>query len=1432
MKDKFLHFFTKSNILSKDEFDSIKDNCVFSISNIDEIITIEIEVDSLLEPKLFFKILDKKNTHSNNELKIILNVKNTIYSADEVFEYIKYYVNKYLNNNSIIKNILTRKKCEIENSNLIIFYLNLNERETLNNEKNSLLSFFNTVGIHFNEIIFVMDEKNKEIELYKTKKFETKNYSDKKNFVKENVKTRKINVVGNVNTIASLVPEQMNAIVYGEVFKIDSIKLPNNKSIYKFFITDYSDSILIKSFINEGIGLDTNTFNSIKIGTWLKAKINLQIDKYEKNQLTGIIRQLSIDDKPILLSEIDHSEIKRVEYINHTKMTAFEGLADAKELADKLIDYKHKYLAITDKFNCQIFPYIYNYKKYDKKDINLIYGVQTFFSKPNVEIVTNPISTNISTAEYVVFDIETTSLYPLAGDIIEFAGIKFRNGAIIDKLEFFIKTDKPLSDFTKKLTGIDENMVSKGIEIKEALIKIKNFFDNAILIAHNGKDFDIKFINKKLEDNSIATIKNPLIDTMLLSKAQNPKFKSHSLANISKKLGIFYNENEAHRAMFDTEVLLKVWKNMFDFLDMNGITNLLDINENLNSYDLVTKNRDYLITLYAKNQEGLRNLYELISRANTKKYNKCVLFESDILCFKKNILVANSPTEGDVLKEAFYGTDDELRNAINFYDVIFISPVNCFDHEINRGNLEKKDIENAITRIVKTCELINKKVIASSDTYYINEEDQKLFDVYVHTKGLGGRRHRIYSYRDDNSILPKLHYRTTDELLSNFDFLGNEKATEIVVSNSNELINEFDFNIIPVKNTLSSPSIPSAREKLEELVEKNIILKYGENPHESIRRRINRELKSIIDNGYSVIYWFSHLLVKKSLDDGYIVGSRGSVGSSLVATLVNITDVNPLPAHYLCNKCKYFKYVDSVINSGFDLEEINCPVCNAMMSGDGHNIPFETFMGFDGDKVPDIDLNFSAEYQSKAHDFIRDTFGKENVLRAGTIGTVAEKTAFGYVKNYFEEKGQEDVKDAEIIRIASKCQGVKRTTGQHPGGIIVIPNHDNVFNFTPYNFPADDRSQDWYTTHFSFEYLHDSLLKFDILGHDSPTVIKMLESTTGISSNEIPRFDPKVMRIFRSSKSLGIDNDEYENVPGTIGLPEFGTNFVKEMLLVTKPKNFSDLVRISGLSHGTNVWNNNAKDLIEKNNLDISEVISSRDDIMVYLMSKGIDSLMSFQIMENVRKGKGISQEQEEVLRENGIHDWYIDSCNKIKYLFPKAHATAYVDMAWKIAWYKLYHPLHFYSSFFSIRSTVFDLETIVMGKQKIKSILHNINTRLSNHITKSTVKNKEIDLIPIYEISLEMIERGYSISNIDLNISLEDKYVITHNSLIPPFSCLDGLGGAVAKSIVEAREKKLFTSKDDLMKRTKISKTHLKKLEDLGVLKNLFDDDQMSLFE
>ena len=1432
MKDKFLHFFTKSNILSEDEFNSIKDKCDFSISFIDEIINIEIEVDSLLHPDLFFKILDRKSSHSNNELRIILNVKNIIYNSDEVFEYIKYYVKKYSSNNLIVKNILTRKKCEIENSNLIIFYLNLNEREVLNNEKDSLLSFFSTVGIHFNEIQFVMDNKSKEIELYKSKKFETKSFVNKINVVKKSIKTRKINIIGNIDSIASLLPEQMNAIIFGEVFKIDVIQLPNNKFIYKIFITDYSDSILVKSFINERIGLDQATLNSIKIGTWIKVKISLQVDKYEKNQLTGIIRQFSIDDKSTLFSKIDHSEVKRVEYINHTKMTAFEGLADAKELADQLVDYKHKYLAITDKFNCQVFPSIYNYKKYGKKDINLIYGVQTFFSKPNVEIVTNPIDLNIQKAEYVVFDIETTSLYPLAGDIIEFGGIKYKNGAVIEQLQFFIKSDGPLSDFTKKLTGIDEDMIAKGIEIKDALIQIKNFFGNAVLVAHNGKDFDIKFINKKLEDNNMEIVKNPLIDTMLLSRAQNPKFKGHSLSYISKKLSIFYNENEAHRAIFDADVLLKVWKNMMDFLDMNSISNLIDINNNLNSFELITKNRDHLITLYARNQEGLRNLYELISRANTKQYNKCVLFEKDILQFKNNIIVANSPTEGDVMKEAFYGTDKELGDAISFYDVIFVSPVNCWDHEINRNNLEKIDIENAIIRIIKICESMNKKVIASSDTYYINEEDEKFFEVYVHTKGLGGKRHRIFSYRDDNSVLPKLHYRTTNELLASFEFLGAQKANEIVVTNSNKLLNKFDFNIMPVKDVLSSPQIPGAREKLEELVETNMILKYGENPHDSIKKRINRELKSIIDNGYSVIYWFSHLLVKKSLDDGYIVGSRGSVGSSLVATLVNITDVNPLPAHYLCNKCKYFKYVDSSINSGFDLEEINCPLCNSVMSGDGHNIPFETFMGFDGDKVPDIDLNFSAEYQSKAHDFIRDTFGRENVLRAGTIGTVAEKTAFGYVKNYFEETNQENVRDAEIVRIASKCQGVKRTTGQHPGGIIVIPSNENVFNFTPYNFPADDRTQDWFTTHFSFEYLHDSLLKFDILGHDSPTVIKMLESTTGINSNSIPRYDAKVMRIFRSSKSLGIENEEYEKVPGTIGLPEFGTNFVKEMLLVTKPKNFSDLVRISGLSHGTNVWSNNAKDLIEKNNLDISEVISSRDDIMVYLMTKSIESLMSFQIMENVRKGKGVTQEQEEALRKNGIHDWYIDSCNKIKYLFPKAHATAYVDMAWKIAWYKLYHPLHFYSSFFSIRSTVFDLENIVMGKQRIKNTLHDINSRLSNPVTKLSVKNKEIDLIPIYEISLEMIERGYSISNIDLSVSLEDKYVITNNSLIPPFSCLDGLGGAVAKSIVEAREEKPFSSKDDLMKRTKISKTHLKKLIDLGVLNNLFDDEQISLFE
>ncbi|MGL4647658.1 MAG: PolC-type DNA polymerase III [Mycoplasmoidaceae bacterium] len=1431
MKNKFLQFFTKSKILDEREFDIIKDNCEFTIANVNNKISIGIEITSLIDPTVFFKLYQRTTRNSKKDVEIILNVDNVIFNAIDVQEYLDFYNNKHVEN-LLLKNILKRKKCEIKENDLYIYYLNLTEREILFNEKENFKRYFNIFGINFNDIIFVLDETYKEIELFRSRKLDTKKILAEKQEAEKKPEKRKMPISGSIEPITNLVPEQMNAIIQGEVFKISNVQLQNNRTIYKFFITDYTDSIIIKAFPNERVGLSNQLLNSIEKGCWIKAKIILQIDKYEKNQLSGVIKQISVEDKPKSSARDINSERKRVEFINHTKMTAFEGLIDIKEFSDELINLGYQHLAITDKFNCQIFPTIFNYKKYAKKDLNLIYGFQTFLSEHQCDIVTNPIDQNIWEAQYVVYDIETTGLYPLVDDIIEFGAVKYQNGKVIDRINFFIKTEKALPKFIQELTGITDSMLKDGYDIKTALIKIKEFFGNAVLIAHNGKNFDLKFLNKKLEENNLDLINNCSIDTLILSRARNKKFKSHSLSNISRKLGIFYNEDVAHRADFDAEVLLKVWKNMMEYLDLENIININEINEKLFCIEVISKTRDPLINIHAKNQMGINNLYNLISLANTTPYGKSVLFINDLMRFKNNLIISNSPSEGDVIKEALSGTDVDLRKAISFYDVVFVSPVSCFDHEINRKLITVDGIKKALKRIIEIAESCSKKVIASSDTYYMNEEDEIYYEVYVYTKSIGGKRHRIYSHRDSNAVLPKYHFRTTSELLNDFNFLGKEKAYEIVVTNSNDLATSINYDLIPIKEQLSTPTIDGAKEKLEDLVKTNMLLKYGENPDVSIVQRINKELKAIITNGFSVIYWFSHLLVKKSLDEGYLVGSRGSVGSSLVATLVNITDVNPLPPHYLCEKCKYFKYVDASINSGFDLPNIACPICNHEMCADGHNIPFETFMGFEGEKVPDIDLNFSAEYQAKAHDFIRETFGKANVLRAGTIGTVAEKTAFGYVKGYFEAIGKTDVRDAEIIRIATKCEGVKRTTGQHPGGIIVIPNNDSMFNFTPYNFPADDNTQDWYTTHFAFEFLHDSLLKFDILGHDSPTVIKMLESKTKIMSSTIPNYDKNVMDIFRTASALGIKDEAYQNVPGTLGLPEFGTSFVKEMLSITKPKNFSDLVRISGLSHGTNVWNNNAKDLIEKNNLEISEVISARDDIMIYLMSRSIEASFAFQIMEDVRKGKGLLKDNAEILRANNVPDWYIDSCNKIKYVFPKAHAVAYVHMAWKIAWYKLYYPLHFYASFFTIRSTVFDLENIMMGKQRIKTILGDIKTRLSNPTTKVSVTNKEVELINIYEMSLEMIERGFVIKNINLDLSLEDEYLLAHDGLIPPFSCLDGLGGAAAKSIVDARKEKKFTSKDDFLSRTKITKTLFKKLDELGVLNNLMDDEQISLFE
>lgn len=1436
--NRYLNLLVKMNLIKERDKEMVSDSCNFnSKKNSEENIEIELNLTKLLPPNTFFNLVDKMK-YLDSSLNINISTKNIILSFPILMEYFIYFSkNIFKTDQIILLNIFNRKKGSLENKKITIYFLNKNEEFILNKNKKHLSNFLcKSLLIEICDINFLLDEDQRNLEIFRIEqeKLNIKNVSDistkNKDISKKNIKYKSKVIRGDKENISSLILEQGNAIIVGEIFKIENIPAKNNLKIFKFFVTDYTDSILIKAFPKEKT-LPLSFLESIKIGTWIKARIFLSIDSYEGNDLTGTISSLSIIELPKEHRRQDTHKNKRVEIINHTTMTPFEGMISIDSLLEHAKYFGLDYVTITDKYNCQSFPQAY--LTFKDSNIKLIYGLQLEKIDSKIAIVDNPNNASFDDSIFTIFDLETTGLFPYYDDIIEFGAIKYQNGKILDKKQFFIDPQKPLSSKIISITNINDSDLENQICIKDALKKIIDFFGETILVAHNAIKFDIPFLNCKLEQENMPPISNVVIDSMQVSRAIDKEFYSHSLGFIAKKYFIPYDENIAHRADFDANILSKIWGKMLEKFKNLKIYSSLQLNLALQGEILNSKNRGFLVNLYCKHQKHLKNFYKIISHSLTDNlYGSPKILENILDKYRDDFILTNSPTEGEIIHASLSMTTEQLNNSISKYDYILISPPSCFLHEINRGNLTSDILEKSILRIIDACKKVGKKIIASGDTYYLNKNEKKYFDVYVHAKSLAGKRHRFFKYNESNDIMPDLYYRTTNEMLDEFSFLKKQITNEIVIDNSREFASNFNEKIVTLKEKLCSPKIDGAEVKLLNLIKEKVKEIYGDNPVDFIKKRVEFETKSINDNGFSVIYWFSHLLVKKSLDDGYLVGSRGSVGSSLIAWLTNISEVNPLPAHYLCSKCKFFIF-NKNYESGFDMPSIECTNCNCKIHGDGHNIPFETFMGFDGDKTPDIDLNFSALYQSKAHDFIREVFGKDKVFRAGTISTIAEKTAYGYVKAYFESINKTDVKSAEIKRIAIKCQNVKRTTGQHPGGIIVIPSEYDVCDFTPYNFPADDKSFDWFTTHFAFEHLHDSLLKFDILGHDNPTILKMLSEQTGISPDEIPNNDDEVMQLFFSTKSLKLkymDIDEILKV-GTNGLPEFGTNFVKEMLLVTKPKKFSDLIRISGLSHGTQVWTNNAKHLIQKSNLDISEVISCRDDIMTYLVEKGIDTLVAFKIMEDVRKGKGLLNEYKEIMLNKKVPNWYIESCEKIAYLFPKAHATAYVIMAWKIAWFKIHYPLNFYASFFSIRTSVFDIFTIVKGKNEILVKLNEIKKKINNYATKFSIKNKEIDLVPIFEIVLEMLARGFYIKNIDLNKSDIKEFIIENDYLIPPFSTIDGLGETVARSIIEARNIKSFSSKEDLIERTKITKTHFKILEELGVINHLDDDDQLVLF-
>jgi DNA polymerase III subunit alpha, Gram-positive type len=1209
--------------------------------------------------------------------------------------------------------------------------------------------------------------------------------------------------------IEDIQDEERRIAIEGYVFEAETRELRSGRTLLTFKVTDYSSSILVKMFSRDKE--DAALMGNLKKGMWVRCRGSIQNDTFVRD-LVMIANDVN-EITPVIRKDTAPEGEKRVELHMHTPMSQMDAVSSVGDLVGQAKKWGHKAIAITDHAVAQSFPEAYSASK--KHDIKVLYGLEANLVDDGVPIAYNSADRMLEDETYVVFDVETTGLSAVYDKIIELAAVKVKNGEVIDRFESFANPHHRLSATTIDLTGITDDMVQTAPEIDEVLTKYHNWVGNDILVAHNAS-FDMGFLNAGYQRAGLGKAQNPVIDTLELARLLYPTFKNHRLNTLAKKFDVELTQH--HRAIYDAEatgyLLIKMLKDAAE----KGIENHNQFNDYMGKGDAYKRSRPYHCTLLAQTEEGLKNLFKLVSISHLNYFYRVPRIpRSQLQKYRKGILVGSGCDKGEVFEGMMQKGSEEVEEKAEFYDYLEVHPKQVYQHLIELELVQdSKNLEDIIVNIIELGKKLDKPVVATGNVHYLNETDKIYREILVRSQGGANPLNR--------HNLPDVHFRTTNEMLEAFSFLPKETAKEIVIENSNKIADMIDA-IKPIKDDLYTPKIEGADEEMRRLSYDMAKSIYGETLPEIVEERLEKELKSIIGHGFAVIYLISHKLVKKSLDDGYLVGSRGSVGSSFVATMTEITEVNPLPPHYVCPTCKHSEFFDDgSVGSGFDLPDKNCPTCNIPYKKDGHDIPFETFLGFKGDKVPDIDLNFSGEYQPKAHDYTKVLFGEDNVYRAGTIGTVAEKTAFGYVKGYASDHNLH-IRGAEVDRLVQGCTGVKRTTGQHPGGIIVVPDYMDIFDFSPIQFPADDTKSEWKTTHFDFHSIHDNLLKLDILGHDDPTVIRMLQDLSGIDPKTIPTDDPEVMKIFSGTESLGVTQEQIMCKTGTLGIPEFGTRFVRQMLEDTKPTTFSELVQISGLSHGTDVWLGNAQELIHNNICTLSEVIGCRDDIMVYLIYQGLEPSLAFKIMEFVRKGKGLQDEWIEEMKKNGVPDWYIDSCLKIKYMFPKAHAAAYVLMAVRIAYFKVHHALLYYAAYFTVRAEDFDIEAMVRGSEAIRAKIEEINGKGLD------ASPKEKNTLTVLELALEMCERGYKFQKVDLYRSQAAEFVIEGDTLIPPFNSIPGLGTNAAFNIVNARGNGEFLSKEDLQQRGKVSKTIIEYLDNHGCLEALPEKNQLSLF-
>ena len=1205
-------------------------------------------------------------------------------------------------------------------------------------------------------------------------------------------------------------------VIRGKIISMEEREIRNEKVIVIFTVTDFTDSIVVKLFLKKE-HLPELKMN-LKKDAFVKIKGIMNIDKFDSElTISSVAGILKIPDFTSVRE--DNSPVKRVELHCHTKMSDMDGVSDVADIVKRAIAWGHKAIAITDHGVVQSFPEA-NHALPKGSDFKIIYGVEAYLVDDTKSIVTAPKGQSLLD-DFVVFDIETTGFSAEKDSIIEIGAVRVKNGKLADTFSTFINPQTPIPFHIENLTGISDNMVLDAPLLDEALDRFMEFCDQAVMVAHNA-DFDMGFIIEKLKKRGIRR-KFTYLDTVALARFLLPDLNRFKLDTVAKRLNISLENH--HRAVDDAGCTAKIFVRFIEMLGEKKITTLEQLNEaGAVTAEEIKKLPTYHAIILATNDVGRINLYRLVSESHLTYYaRRPRIPKSRFMECREGLLIGSACEAGELYQALLMGRpEEEIARLVNFYDYLEIQPIgnNLFMIESDKHPISSvEELQQINQRIVTLGEQFSKLVVGTCDVHFLDPEDGIYRQIIMAGHG--------FKNTEDQS---PLYLRTTEEMLSEFDYLGSEKAEKIVITNPGKIADMCE-RISPVRPDKCPPVIEDSDLQLREICYTKAHEIYGEELPEVVTERLERELNSIISNGFAVMYIIAQKLVWKSNEDGYLVGSRGSVGSSFVATMAGITEVNPLRPHYYCSHCHYSDFDSEDVKkfaggAGCDMPDKTCPVCGKPLNKEGFDIPFETFLGFKGNKEPDIDLNFSGEYQANAHKYTEVIFGQGQTFRAGTIGTLAEKTAFGYVRGYFEDLGIQKRK-CEILRIAEGCVGVRRTTGQHPGGIIVLPHGEEIYSFTPVQHPANDCTTDIITTHFDYHSIDHNLLKLDILGHDDPTMIRMLEDLTGLDAKQIPLDDKKVMSLFRSTEALGVTPEDIRGCElGSLGIPEFGTGFVIQMLKDTKPECFGDLIRISGLSHGTDVWLGNAQTLIQEGKAVISTAICTRDDIMTYLIGKGIESETSFTIMESVRKGKGLKPEWEEIMTSHGVPDWYIWSCKKIKYMFPRAHAAAYVMMAWRIAYFKVYYPLAYYAAYFSIRASSFSYELMCLGKERLEYHMDDYEKR------KDELSKKEQDTYKDMKIVQEMYARGFEFLPIDLYRAKASHFQIIDGKLMPSFLAIDGLGDKAAETVVIAAAEGKFLSLEDFRERAKVSKTIVELMERLGILENLPQTNQLSLFD